>query len=146
MAKKIGGAASKTQSNNANTENKGRGKPAFDIKSAVDADGKAIPGRAEGKLQAVPANYEFGKVRPLKKGDFDNDATYAEFQAAGLRHRAETMLARAEKAEKKAERLRQFGDESTRRKANKLMKAREQLAALEAELGDAGFDLGLLQD
>lgn len=115
----------------------------FDVSTAVDAAGKPIP-VSEGKLTAVPANYEFGKFKGLKKTDFDGEPTWLDYNAALYDFRASRFVKRATRFRKDAERLRKFGDEATRKKASRLMKAREQMEALEKELASQGFDMDLL--
>lgn len=146
MAKRVGGGQGGQggQGGSAGKPKEKKVRAIFDLKTAVDANGKAVPGRAEGKLQAVPANWKPKEHKPLKRSDFADEATFIEFRAILAEQKAERMATAARKLRQQAERIRQFGDEGTRKKANKLLKAREQMAALEKELAEAGIDVSAL--
>lgn len=64
------------------TETKSAGRPSkpdFDITTAQDAQGNAIPRTDEGKLKAVPMNWT-PKFNALKRGDFETRTLHLEFR------------------------------------------------------------------
>ncbi|MAF76507.1 MAG: hypothetical protein CMF17_11780 [Idiomarinaceae bacterium] len=79
--------------------------------------------------------------KPLVKGDFASEDVYLEFRAFLGRARAAKLLRGAKTLETRADKIRKFGDEKTRKKAAKLERMKEQMAALEKELEEAGVDL-----
>ena len=89
----------------------------------------------------VFAGYDATMHKPLVKGDFVSEDIYIEWRAFVNRWRAAKLTRFASTLETRADRLRQFGDERTRKKADKLTRMREQMAALEAELKEQGVVL-----
>jgi hypothetical protein len=101
---------------------------------------KTIPGKNEGDKPRYEG-YDSRKHKPLKKGDFAEVATYLEFQAMQNREKAAKLIVLAEEKEKKADRIRKFGDEATRKKAAKVARMRDQLAVLEKQLEEEGISV-----
>lgn len=135
---------------------KPKGRIDFPMKSAMyrDKDGNvvtAINGESllvavpktimDGELKVVYAGYDSRKHKPLKKSNFASMATYLQYQGYIARLRAHRLVKIAEDKEKKASRLLKFGDEQTRKKAAKISKMRDQLAALEKQLTAEGIDV-----
>lgn len=116
------------------------------IVSAVNEDDLliAVPVKILDGDTVVYSGFDVRKHKPLKKSVFASSAGYLKFQAHLTRIRAERMLKIAEDKEAKATRLLKFGDEQTRKKAAKVAKMREQLAALEKQLGEEGIDVNEL--
>ncbi|PHR92017.1 MAG: hypothetical protein COA69_09635 [Robiginitomaculum sp.] len=121
-------------------------RPVFDLKTAVGDDNKAIPGRTDGKLQGVPTNFVSRNFKPLKATDFADRTIFMDFKAWLLEESIKGTVEKAAALRKQAKKLRAMGDDATRKKASKLMKQRESLAALEAELKGDGFDFSVLED
>lgn len=118
-----------------------------EVVTAVNGDGLliAVPVPLkddEGKI--VYAGFKGRKHNPLKKNDFASIAGFIRFQAHVARMKAITFVKSAEEKEAKADRIEQFGDESTRKKAQKVARMREQLAILEAGLKEEGVDISKL--
>lgn len=136
-------------------EEKVKGRIDFPTKAAMyrDKDGKVITAiNAENLLIVVPvtiqegdkvvyAGYDPRKHLPLKKSNFASMATYLQYQGYVARFRAARLIKIAEDKETKASRLLKFGDEQTRKKAAKIAKMRDQLAALEKQLTAEGIDV-----
>ncbi len=99
----------------------------------------------EGKHTEAPADFDFVKYKPIKKTDFLSDEIYLDHQEIICRAKAESYTLKAEKCAKQAATMRELGDPETRKKAFKLQKMREQLAALELSLTEDGVDLDLLK-
>lgn len=98
----------------------------------------------DGLFTEAPTNYDHVKYKPLKKSDFLADETYLDHQATICHAKSAIYAKKAEKLERNAEQLREFGDPETRKRAMKLQKMRESLAALEASLIEDGVDLTLI--
>lgn len=136
-------------------EEKQKGRIDFPVKSAKyqDKDGKVVTAiNAENLLIAVPktikegdkvvyAGYDPRKHNPLKKSHFASMSGYLQYQGHVARIRAARLIKIAETKEASAARLLKFGDEQTRKKAAKIAKMREQLAALEKQLTEEGIDV-----
>lgn len=126
----------------------------FLIKDAMhqDGDGNLVSAvNEEGLLVAVPkkilssdqktveyAGWDNRRHKPLKKSAFASMAIFLQFQAYVARLSALRLVKLAENKEAKADRLLKFGDEATRKKAEKVIKMREQLAKLEQQLEEEG--------
>jgi hypothetical protein len=117
--------------------------PDGQVVTAVNEEGLliAVPVTIKDGETVVYSGYDVRKHKPLKKTDFASSANFLQFQAHSIRLKAERMLAVAKDKETKAERLLKFGDEQTRKKAAKVAKMREQLAALEKQLSEEGIDV-----
>jgi len=111
--------------------------------SAVNKDGLliAVPKTIEKDGKILYEGFDTRKYNPLKKGDFADIATYLDCQAFVAREKGNRLIALADDKEKKAERIRKFGDEVTRKKAAKVARMREQLAVLEQQLTSEGIDV-----
>jgi hypothetical protein len=122
-----------------------------DGKPITDAAGKecvqngkliTVPVTIPGKLPSDPAiqvGFSTRLHKPLKVGDFVTLADFLEYRATAIESRLAKAMEAPRKLREKAMRFRKFGDEATRKKADKLARAREQVAALEAELAAAGI-------
>ena len=105
-------------------------KPIFE---GVDSTDEAVyPFSAE-----VPEGYVFGKFASLKKRDFKEEYIYTLYRAAEFEHRALKMREEAEK-------IRSLGGTKARSKAKRLIKLREQFAALSEQLKNSGIDVDAL--
>lgn len=143
----------------AKKDEKEKGRKDFPIKDALytDADGnnvKAVNG--DDLLVAVPKPIkdDSGKViysgfnprkhLPLKKSDFASMTSYIRYQAYISRIKAQALVKSAEEKEKKANRIEKFGDEATRKKAQRVARMRENLKKLEEGLVAEGIDISEL--
>jgi len=110
-----------------------------------------VEGKKKGRIEfEVPAGgfesgriegFNFKKNKPLTKKDFADTAAFLEYRAEALKARAAGFVESAKKLTEKVEMLRKYGDDETRKKAEKLSKLREQMALLEKELEDQGIDI-----
>lgn len=142
---------------NGNKENKkeDKGRKAFVIKDAkyLNTEGKIVSAiNSDGLLIAVPTvikdgekvvyvGYDVRKHLPLKKSDFAGLAIHMRFQAFVARCKAGILIKNAEEKEAKADRIEKFGDETTRRKVQKVARMKEQLEALQRQLEQEGVDI-----
>ncbi len=94
-----------------------------------------------GWTESLPEGFAFDKHLSLKKTDFDKLSTHMKHKAEELRTRGQQMLDKAEKMSVKAERVDKLGDDKTAKKVKRAERIKKQLAALTAELEDAGIDL-----
>lgn len=94
----------------------------------------------KGLLIAVPADYNPKEHIALSKKDFADTATFFEFRSAMMKRAAARMTDAADKMLARAERLRKYGDEETRKKAERLARYKEQVAELEKYLSEQGID------
>ena len=110
-------------------------------------EGKKKKGRIEFEVPAggfesgIIEGLNFKKNKPLTKKDFADTAAFLEYRAEALKARAAGFVESAKKLTEKVEMLRKYGDDETRKKAEKLSKLREQMALLEKELEDQGIDI-----
>lgn len=132
-----------------------KGRVAFPVKKAMyrDAENNIVTAvNGDGLLIAVPkplkeddkvvyAGFNSRKHLPLKKSDFANITSYIRYQAYIARAKAIILVKSAEEKEAKADRIEQFGDEATRKKAAKVARMREQLQLLEKELVESNVDI-----
>jgi len=141
---------------NGKKEEKEKGRVDFSIKDAKyrDKDGNVVTAvNGDGLLVAVPvpikdadgkilyAGYNARKHLPLKKSEFASITEYLRYQAFVARIKAAILVKNAEEKEAKANRIEKFGDEATRKKAQRVAKMREQLAALENQLKSEGVNV-----
>lgn len=117
-----------------------RARTTFDPKTAVGPDGESIANE-EGKLTSVPSNFDPKNHKPLKKAIFVDEATYLDYRAWDEARKADRFLKKSARMTARAERLRKFGDDKMRKKADRAARMREQLKTLEAEMTEAGVDL-----
>lgn len=126
------------------------GRAIYRFGNAVNADGESII--QDGKLTAVPVTVETNgevtfvgfdpfKHKPLKSTVFASSDVFMDFRAHLLNTRASKMTALADKLSARANRLRKFGNDETRKKAEKLERLRSQYKALEAELASEGVSV-----
>jgi hypothetical protein len=136
-------------------EKKDKGKVDFVMENAKcrDKDGKVVSAvNKDGLLIAVPmpikegdsvvyAGYDPRRHLPLKKGHFASMVTYIRYQAYVARVKAAILVKSAEEKEKKAANIEKFGDEETRKKAQKLARLREAAKLLEEQLKADGANV-----
>lgn len=91
------------------------------------------------KLIGMPEGYSFKEHKGLKRKQFATDAAHLRYKAAQYTFRADRMLGVAGKLTAKADRFEKFGDDATRKKADKAAQLKEQLAKLREELGEDVF-------
>ncbi len=134
---------------------KEKGRVAFNIKDAMyrDKEGNVVTAvNGDGLLVAVPqpikeddkvvyAGYSVRKHLPLKKSEFAALTGHIRYQAYVSRVKAAILVKNAIEKEKKADRIDQFGNEETRKKAAKVARMREQIAILEGDLTKEGVDI-----
>ena len=133
-----------------------KGRVDFVIKDAMyqNENGEVITAvNSDGLLIAVPvplkdetgkiiyAGYNIRKHLPLKKGEFASIVEHIRYQAYVARVKAAILIKSAVEKETKADRIEKFGDDSTRKKAQKFARMREQLAVLETQLVEDGVDI-----
>ena len=103
-----------------------------------DMEAVPLPKKAD---NVVSEGFSSALYKPLVKGDFASEDIYLEYRAFVGRARAAKLLRGAKTLETRADKIRKFGDDKTRKKAAKLDRMKEQMKALEAELAAAGVDL-----
>ena len=117
--------------------------PAFDLATAVDAQGRSVVDK-DGKLTAIPANYDYDKFESLAKEDFSNRSAFFTYKANVCERRIAELTTKAMEYRKSADRATKFGDDDTEKKVKKAQKIKAQLAAFLAELEKDGVDLSKL--
>ena len=135
MVKKVGETVEKKEKKEKKEKTK---RMDFEIVKAICAAGKAV--NTDGLLIAVPTNYDPRKYKPLSKSVFAGIPTYLDYQAFMANYRAIQFTKIATDKTAKADLLRKFGDEDTRKKAQKLARLREQIEALQKQLKEEGID------
>lgn len=98
------------------------------------ANGK-VPQRV--KLKAIPEDFDAKIHEPLKAGDFEDEAVYLDFRAAQCEKQAATFRTQEGK-------IRALGNAADKQKATKLVKMRERMEALKAQLKAEGVDVEAL--
>lgn len=93
---------------------------------------------ANGKLMEIPSTWNPKEFKPLSRKEFASDDVFLDFRAQDLELKIERVVKLAKDLRVRASNLRKFGDEKTRKKAAKLQRMREQMAALEKELESEG--------
>lgn len=125
MAKKVGQVDAKKK------EKKGR--PKFDApKSLLDKDGK---------LTAVPEDYDYRKFQPLKKLNFASEDLFLDYQGRVAEQKSKFFAELAKDRHERANSFRKFGDPEQRRKAKKLQRSIEAAHKLQKELEAQGIDV-----
>lgn len=138
-AKRVGGQRGPVPKTD--VEKAEKGKKPYDAATYVDANGEGIV-NSDGLMTALPVPYgdvdgfNPDKHKPLVKGRFVDEALFLDYRAYLLMFRAAKQMALAEKLTHRAVTLRKFGDPIKRAKFVRLQKMRDQMAALELELGD----------
>ena len=140
-------------------EKKEKGRVAFVVKDAMyrDTENNVVTAvNGDGQLIAVPVpikdesgkivyvGYNSRKHLPLKKSDFASIVEHIRYQAYIARLKAVALIKSAEEKEAKADRIAKFGDDATRKKAQKVARMREQLKLLEQGLVEEGVDISLI--
>lgn len=83
------------------------------------------------KLTVIPEDYS-SKFLPLSKDDFEDEATYYDFQAVQWQKKADS-------ARQKAEDIRSFGSPEERKAAEALRKMQDKMQALLAKMREGGM-------
>lgn len=117
--------------------------------SIVNEDGLllSVPSRIaastddKGKVTETFIGWDPKSHKPLVRKDFASDDIFLDFRVYCLDIDIIKKTKNRDSLAKRADRLRKFGDEKTRKKAAKLARMREQMAALEAELESDGVDV-----
>ena len=123
---------------------KGRKRPTFVVPESGFENieqilGQLIVGEGEEPRETNPLHFV-----PLKKASFAKEGTYLRWRAHMTDIRAEKLAGSAVRLRKQADILDKFGDSDLAKKAKRLARMRDQLAALESEISDAGIDLDAL--
>ena len=105
-------------------------KPVFELVGSEDAN--VYPFNCE-----LPDGYVFGKFAVLKKQDFKEEYLYTLYRACKAEHDAVVLR-------EKAKEIKSLGSSKQRAQAKKLIKMREQLAALQEQLIAQGIDIDSL--
>jgi hypothetical protein len=103
----------------------------FDVKTAVDAGGKAIELNEDGQLTAVPSNWDPKLHKPLKGKQFADDGVLNDYKAQLADLKAAHFKLLADNFRKDAEQFRKFGDPEKRKGLKKVEKLAEQYLALQ---------------
>lgn len=114
------------------SEEKTSGRQIFDVVAYGEENEGTVD--SDGLLLAVPTTYNSRKNKPLKKEAFASEATYIRYQATVAEQRSDFYAAKAVELASKAMRIEKFGSEAARKTANKLAKAKAQMAKLRATL------------
>ncbi len=113
-------------------------RPIFDEDGEVDA--------TTGKKPVLYGGWNHRKHNPLKKGDFVDEAEYVNYTAFTFRIKAAVFMEKAKVAEKRAARLKKFGNQTNRKLVDKIAKMREQLAVFTAQAVAENIDISDLSD
>jgi hypothetical protein len=92
----------------------------------------------DGQLISVPTDWNAAEHKRLSKKDFGDVALWLDFEAMLIDRRVEMLQKAAENKRDKATKLRQFGDEATRKKIARVEKLKEAQAKILAELAEGG--------
>lgn len=114
-------------------------RPQFDLETAVDTDGAPVALDDKGRLTAVPTNWD-RSCAPLKRASFSTPVLYAEFKLYLFDEATKAREAQRAELVSAVEEAR-LGKDSTAARSRKAAKLKAQLAALEAELLEAGVTL-----
>ena len=112
---------------------------------AVNGDGAlvGVPVRLvdEESGEVVQAGFDPNKHKPLTKADFASEDVFLDYRAFVAQCRATMFGLRAKDLAARANKLRKFGDDKTRKAAQRRDRMREALKKLEAQLMEDGVDL-----
>lgn len=95
----------------------------------------------EGRLKAVPTDYDYDKHATLKKGDFAQAHLFLDWKATAIERHAAELVKRAQEMRTESDNARKFGDPALRSKAKKVEKMKAKLAELMAELEKQGVSV-----
>jgi hypothetical protein len=138
--KKVGGAKAETApAGEAPKTEKPKGKPIFDITTAKNAEGVAVPLDENGRLSGVPVNWS-PDYAGLKRSQFGSQAVYLEFRAHQLGFSIVRLTDQKADLLQKAEEARK-GVDPTTKKLRKLEKLQKMAAELEAQLKADGIEV-----
>jgi len=112
----------------------------FDIATAKNAEGEAIPLDENGRLTAVPMNWNPKDFQGLKRSQFGSQAVYLEFRAHVLTFSITRLTDARQDLLEKAEEARK-GVDPTTKKLRKLEKLQKAAAELEAQLKADGIEV-----
>lgn len=113
-------------------------RPIFDEDGEVD--------ETTGKKPVLYGGWNHRKHNPLKKDDFVEEAEFVNYQAFTFRIKAAVLMEKAKVAERRAKRLKKFGNQTQRKLVDKIAKMREQLAAFEKRAEAENIDIANLDD
>ena len=99
-----------------------------------------------GKKPVLYHGWNHRKHNPLKKGDFEDESEFVNYQAFTFRIKAAVFMEKAKVAEKRAARLKKFGSNKQRKDVSRALKMQEQLAKYIKSLEDQGIDISALDD
>lgn len=167
--RKVGNPSTDTSSkgkSDAKTPDPDKGRKTYNYKKAqlqvpvVDEDGNATDElqlvsavNSEGKLIGVPtkivdedgetvqSGYDPFKHKPLIKTDFASEDVFIDYRAFVAQCKSDAFGKRAKLLVSRANKMRKFGDDKTRKAMKKRDRMRKEMAALEAELTAEGVDL-----
>ena len=110
-------------------EEEDKGRPEFDITTAIDASGNAIglikdEESGENQLTAIPANWDFEAHKVIPRSSFAQDNHFKRYRANVLRLKAKRLTETAARLEVEAENIERFGNDEQRKQANKMAKQR----------------------
>ena len=91
--------------------------------------------------EVVQAGFDPNKHKPLTKADFASEDVFLDYRAFVAQCRATMFGLRAKDLAARANKLRKFGDDKTRKAAQRRDRMREALKKLEAQLMEDGVDL-----
>lgn len=111
-------------------------RPAFDLKTAVGADGKSIPLDDKGRLTGVPTNWT-SAMQPLKRKSFAHKKDFFAFRASLIDAQIVELQERKKELLEKAA-GREGG--SSKKRIKKALKLKDQLKALQEQLRAEGID------
>jgi len=111
-----------------------------------ESQGRGAPGKVEFRENddaprvvvsledGFPEGYDPSEHKKLKKYDFKEVWMFESYRAAYCRYQIQELSDREEQHRRNAEQIKKFGDPKILKKAQKLRRMREQMAALEEEI------------
>lgn len=96
---------------------------------------------ADGRLTAVPTDFDRKEHKPLKRPDFVSDDLYQEWKAGQLEMHGNEMLERAKKLRAQAEAVRKYGDPAQRAKVKKVQKLADMFTQMREQLAKEGIKI-----
>ena len=137
MAKKITpGTGSKGDKGKGDKKKRDKKKRAqFDLSTAVIGEGDdAEPIELEdGKLTAIPTNFDFAKFKPLGKNDFKDGALFFDYCYSTTQLRIANLTKKAESYKTKAANARKYRDKTALKRANRIESLKATLEKLQEE-------------
>ena len=136
MAKKVGDLKDNGKGTGTGT---GKCKVKKSSRSVYDTTLLAGATNEEGLLILAPEDFNSRKHFPLKKEQFVSESVYLKYQSLVASQKAEFYAQKAKELAGKAERLEKFGSDAARKAAEKLVRAKKQMAILRKQLEDSGM-------